>query len=338
MSGSDHTAAENSIEGTGGFGLSARPGISFVGVEGGLARGNEVSDTVQAGIVVSGGHDIDVIGNDVRDSELSNISVQGGAMATLVEKNETRGGFFGINADDNALAVIRKNTALKAINDGIHNGEATNPVFGNTANRNGDYGIDSASGDLSHDNVAKNNTNPAQCTPAVGLQLEAEDERKRLVHGAKLRRSEPPGASAQTLRVNDRRLLDQDACLLAIQLDAGPKGRRPRARGRWRDEDRAQAEKLVGLHDDGVPAPALLVPLRSLGRRQLEELASDHLSPRRRGRARSSAREQPPSRRDPRNRRRGLVPLPSEKRETACWPRPLRGPGGLPASPSSPRP
>ena len=93
MSGSDHTAAENSIEGTGGFGLSARPGISFVGVEGGLARGNEVSDTVQAGIVVSGGHDIDVIGNDVRDSELSNISVQGGAVATLVKKNETRGGF-----------------------------------------------------------------------------------------------------------------------------------------------------------------------------------------------------------------------------------------------------
>ena len=38
--GSDNTAAENSIEGTGGFGLSARPGISFVGVEGGLARGN----------------------------------------------------------------------------------------------------------------------------------------------------------------------------------------------------------------------------------------------------------------------------------------------------------
>ena len=78
MSGSDHAAAENSIEGTGGFGLSARPGISFVGVEGGLARGNEVSDTVQAGIVVSGGHDIDVIGNDVRDSELSSISVQAG--------------------------------------------------------------------------------------------------------------------------------------------------------------------------------------------------------------------------------------------------------------------
>ena len=80
MSGSDHTAAENSIEETGGFGLSARPGISFVGVECGLARGNQVSDTVQAGIVVSGGHDIDVIGNDVRDSELSNISVQGGAV------------------------------------------------------------------------------------------------------------------------------------------------------------------------------------------------------------------------------------------------------------------
>ncbi len=129
MSGSDHTAAENSIEGTGGFGLSARPGISFVGVEGGLARGNEVSDTVQAGIVVSGGHDIDVIGNDVRDSELSNISVQGGAIATLVEKNESRGGFLGISADDNSLAVIRKNTVLKAVNDGINNAKRRTRSF-----------------------------------------------------------------------------------------------------------------------------------------------------------------------------------------------------------------
>jgi len=166
MSGSDHTAAENSITKTGGFALSARPGIAFVGVEGGLARGNQVAETMQAGIAVSGGHDIDVIGNDVRDSELSNISVQGGAVATLVEKNETHGGFFGISADDNALALIRRNTVLEAINDGIRNVEETNPVIRNTANRNGDYGIDSASGALSRDNVAKNNVSPDQCFPS----------------------------------------------------------------------------------------------------------------------------------------------------------------------------
>jgi hypothetical protein len=164
--GSNHTATENSIVETGGFALSARPGIAFIQVEGGLALENHVSDTVQAGIVVSGGHDIHVIGNDVRDSELSNISVQGGATDTLVEKNESRGGFLGISADDNAFAIIRKNIALKAINDGIYNNEALNPVTGNTANHNGDYGINSVSGALSHDNVAKKNTNPAQCTPA----------------------------------------------------------------------------------------------------------------------------------------------------------------------------
>jgi hypothetical protein len=164
--GSDHRADENSIEGTGGFALSARPGIGFIGVEGGLALGNHVSDTVADGIVVSGGHDIHVVSNDVRDSGENNVSVQGGATDSLVEKNESRGGFFGISADDNAFAIIRKNIALRAINDGIHNPEELNPVYRNTANHNGDYGIDSASGALSHHNVAKNNTNPAQCIPA----------------------------------------------------------------------------------------------------------------------------------------------------------------------------
>ena len=46
--------------------------------------------------------------------------------------------------------------------------------------------------------------------------------------------------------------------------------------GRGRDQHRAEAEELVGLHDDRVARAALLVPSRPLRRGQAADVAANH--------------------------------------------------------------
>jgi hypothetical protein len=108
--------------------------------------------------------------------------------------------------------------------------------------------------------------------------LEAEDEHERLVNGAELARVEPPRGAAESLGIDDRCLLDEDARLLTIQRDRRTEARRPGTRRRGRNEQRAEIEKLVGLNDDGIPSSALLAPARASRRRQAEDLAANHLS------------------------------------------------------------
>ncbi len=108
---------------------------------------------------------------------------------------------------------------------------------------------------------------------------EAEDERERLVDGAELIYFKASGGAAESLWVDDGRLLDEDACRLPLKRDCRAEARRPGARRGRRDEDGAEVEELVGLDDNRVASPALFVPARAARRRQVEELAPDHVSP-----------------------------------------------------------
>ena len=80
--------------------------------------------------------------------------------------------------------------------------------------------------------------------------LEAEDEHQSLVDRAELVRIEAPGGPTESLGVEDRSLLDEDARLLTLKADLRPEARRPGAcRGR-RDENGAEVEEFVRLDDD----------------------------------------------------------------------------------------
>jgi hypothetical protein len=87
---------------------------------------------------------------------------------------------------------------------------------------------------------------------------EPEDERERFVDGAQLTGGESPGGAAETLGVDDGGLLDEDTRGLPVEVDARPEARWPNARRRRSDERRAQVQKLISLHDHGVPRAALL--------------------------------------------------------------------------------
>ena len=108
-----------------------------------------------------------------------------------------------------------------------------------------------------------------------GAASESEDEQQGLVERAELTRVEAPGGATEALWIDDRRLLDENTRLLAIDRDRQPKARRAGARRRRRDEDRAEVEELIRLDDDGVASPALFVAARASRRGQAEDLAAD---------------------------------------------------------------
>jgi hypothetical protein len=107
---------------------------------------------------------------------------------------------------------------------------------------------------------------------------ESEDQHERLVDRAELTCIEAPGGPTESLWVDDRRLLDQDACLLALERDRRAEARRPSARRGGRDEDGAEVEELVSLDDNRVTSSALFVAAAAARCRQVKELAADHVS------------------------------------------------------------
>jgi hypothetical protein len=119
----------------------------------------------------------------------------------------------------------------------------------------------------------------AVCSTDLPVVSEPEDEREGLVDGAEFINFEASGGAAESLWVDDRRLLDEDACLFSLERDRRTEARRPGARRRRRNENGAKTEELVGLDDNRVTSPALFVPARATRRRQVEELAADHVSP-----------------------------------------------------------
>jgi len=126
----------------------------------------------------------------------------------------------------------------------------------------------------------------------VGLVAsETEDEYESLVDGTKLACLQAAGGEAEALRIDDRRLLDEDARLLSFESDGRAEARRPGAGRSGCNQNGAEVEELVGLDDDGIASPALLVPAPTARRRQAEDLTADHLSRRGAERAPSAAPE-----------------------------------------------
>jgi hypothetical protein len=123
----------------------------------------------------------------------------------------------------------------------------------------------------------------------VAATSEAEDEHESLVHRAKLAGLEPPSRSAKALRIDDGRLLDEDACFLPCEGDRRTEARRARARRGRRDEHRAQVEKLVRLDDDRIVSAAVLMSASTTRGWQPKDLAADHFNPERTARARPFA-------------------------------------------------
>jgi hypothetical protein len=111
------------------------------------------------------------------------------------------------------------------------------------------------------------------------LGLEAQNQDERLVNGSHLTRIEAAGGLPESLWIDHRRLLDQDPCFSIIDSDRGPEARGQRALRDRCDERCAQAEKLLGLNDDGVAGPTLFVPSRAARSRQTEHFPADHLNP-----------------------------------------------------------
>lgn len=105
---------------------------------------------------------------------------------------------------------------------------------------------------------------------------EAEDQAERIIHGAQLARLESSCRSSKAFRIDNRRVLDEDACFLPVDDDGRAKARRSRARRGGSDQRRTESEKLVGLNDDGETSAALLVPARAASWRKVEDLPADH--------------------------------------------------------------
>lgn len=110
----------------------------------------------------------------------------------------------------------------------------------------------------------------------MGPRSEPEDEAQRLVDGTQLDGVETPCGAAEALRIDDRRLLDENPRVASADGDPRPEARREGARGRRGDQRRRKPEKLVGLHDHGVAGAALLVAPRVSRSRQAKDLAANH--------------------------------------------------------------
>lgn len=124
----------------------------------------------------------------------------------------------------------------------------------------------------------------AACRPArpasptliwLGL-LKAENEHERLIDCAQFVRLESASVSTEPRWIDDGGLFGEHARLLTGERDRWPEARGAGARRGWGDEQRAQAEEFVGLHDDGVAGASLLMSACALRRREPEDLASDH--------------------------------------------------------------
>lgn len=106
--------------------------------------------------------------------------------------------------------------------------------------------------------------------------LEAEEEHQSLVHGAQLARTQPSGRPSESLRVDNRGLLDQDACLGASETDHRTEARRAGLCRGWSDEHGAEIEELVSLKNHRVASATLLVAAGAPRRWQPEDLTPDH--------------------------------------------------------------
>jgi hypothetical protein len=107
-------------------------------------------------------------------------------------------------------------------------------------------------------------------------RLEVENEAQCVIDRSQLARFETAGRPSEALRVDDSRLLDENAGLSALDDNRRAKTRRPRTdRGRS-DQRRTEIEKLIGLDDYCEAYAAVFVPACASSRWQAEDLAANH--------------------------------------------------------------
>lgn len=110
------------------------------------------------------------------------------------------------------------------------------------------------------------------------LASKAEDERQRLVDRADLAGLKPSGGSAETLRIDDRGLLDENASLGSTDRHWRAEARRQRAPRCGSHERSAQVEELAGLDDHRIARAPLLPSARDPGRGEPKHFPADHAS------------------------------------------------------------
>ena len=88
---------------------------------------------------------------------------------------------------------------------------------------------------------------------------EAQDQSERVVDRSQLIGIQSTGRAAKALWIDDGGLLDEDARFEIAQRDRRPKGGRQRSGRRRRYERRTQRHELIGLDDDRITRPSLLM-------------------------------------------------------------------------------
>jgi hypothetical protein len=109
------------------------------------------------------------------------------------------------------------------------------------------------------------------------LSLEREHQHERVVDSAEFACVQAAGRSAETLRVDDCRLLDEHSRLAVLEMYGRAKGRWPCTGRCWCNQHRAEIEKLVCLDNDRVARPTLLMPSDSTRSGKTEDLAAHHV-------------------------------------------------------------
>lgn len=111
----------------------------------------------------------------------------------------------------------------------------------------------------------------------IRLLPEAEDGHQRFVDPPQLLGADMAHQCSETPRVDCTDLLDQHARRLIIHRDFGPEGCCTSTTRGWRNENHGAREQSVGLNQDAIPSPLLLVAATT-GHAQNEHVTAAHAS------------------------------------------------------------
>lgn len=145
-------------------GLVAR-NTTFRGISAFGANNRVVRNRIEGGSVEIGGTDNVVARNQILNgrSQQYALSVTGGG--TVVSGNSVSGALFdGISIDAGATdTIVRRNVSTHNLDDGIDVRSSSARLIRNTADDNGDLGIEAVPGVFAVGNHAQANGNPLQC-------------------------------------------------------------------------------------------------------------------------------------------------------------------------------
>jgi hypothetical protein len=167
--------------------------------------------------------------------------------------------------------------------------------------------------------------------------LQTEDESKRVVDSLQLIRIQASYRAPKTPRIDNSRLLDQDASGGAFDVDSWSKARRLGTSRGWRDEDGAQPQELIGLDDHSVSSTTLLSAPYSSWSGQAKDLAAHHVSRWLRALAPPSVRGWPSSPPDRHRQPQAVRPRRQSKSEPGASRPPLVERCARPRNRSAPR-